>query len=153
MTDAKASPGLKAGALHAAEKALGPSKEGREHLRAPIELKVEYKKMNTFFSDYTKNISKGGTFIKTERPLKIGTEFVFKLFVPAQDDPFTLRGQVAWTNTEAESQRPEVAERGMGIRFLYAAEDQKRRFETVVEDMMKAALGETVYRRLLEQTR
>ena len=47
--------------------------------RAPIELKVDYKKLNTFIADYTKNISKGGTFIKTDRPLKVGTEFVFKL--------------------------------------------------------------------------
>jgi type IV pilus assembly protein PilZ len=48
-------------------------KDAREHVRAPIELKVEYKKMNTFFSDYTKNIIKGGTFIKTDKPLKLGT--------------------------------------------------------------------------------
>ena len=127
--------------------------DGRQHLRAPIELKVEYKKMNTFFSDYTKNISKGGTFIKTDRPLKVGTEFVFKLFVPAQQDPFTLRGQVAWVNTEAESQRPEVAEHGMGIKFLYVDDAQKQKFESLVELMMKDALGDVVYKRLLEKTR
>ena len=127
--------------------------EARQHVRAPIELKVEYKKMNTFFSDYTKNISKGGTFIKTDRPLKVGTEFVFKLFVPAQEEPFTLRGQVAWINTEAESQRPEVAEKGMGIKFLYVDDAQKKKFEAVVEDMMKDALGDVVYKKLLEKTR
>jgi type IV pilus assembly protein PilZ len=109
--------------------------------------------MNTFFSDYTKNISKGGTFIKTDKPLKVGTEFVFKLFVPAQEDPFTLRGQVAWVNTETESQRPEVAERGMGIRFLYTDDAQKLRFEAIVETLMKDALGDVVYRKLLEKTR
>jgi type IV pilus assembly protein PilZ len=135
MTDAKAGP------------------EARAHPRAPIELKVEYKKMNTFFSDYTKNISKGGTFIKTDRPLKVGTEFVFKLFVPAQEEPFTLRGQVAWINTEQESQRPEIEDKGMGIRFLYTDDDQKRRFEAVVESMMQDALGDVVYRKLLEKTR
>jgi type IV pilus assembly protein PilZ len=128
-------------------------RDAREHVRAPIELKVEYKKMNTFFSDYTKNISKGGTFIKTDRPLKVGTEFVFKLFVPAQDEPFTLRGQVAWVNTEAESQRPDVNEHGMGIRFLYADDSQKKKFEAVVEDMMRDALGDVVYKKLLEKTR
>lgn len=128
-------------------------RDAREHVRAPIELKVEYKKMNTFFSDYTKNISKGGTFIKTDRPLKVGTEFVFKLFVPAQEEPFTLRGQVAWVNTETESQRPDVAEHGMGIKFLYTDDGQKRRFEAVVEDMMKDALGDVVYKKLLEKTR
>jgi type IV pilus assembly protein PilZ len=130
-----------------------PGREAREHLRAPIELKVEYKKMNTFFSDYTKNISKGGTFIKTDKPLKVGTEFVFKLFVPAQEEPFTLRGQVAWVNTDGESQRPEVSEKGMGIRFLYVDDAQKRKFEGVVEGMMKDALGDVVYTKLLEKTR
>jgi type IV pilus assembly protein PilZ len=128
-------------------------RDAREHFRAPIELKVEYKKMNTFFSDYTKNISKGGTFIKTDKPLKVGTEFVFKLFVPAQDDPFTLRGQVAWINTEHESQRPEIQERGMGIRFLYTDDAQREKFEALVEDMMKSALGDVVYKKLLEKTR
>src|SRR5690348_1888069 len=38
--------------------------ERRDGPRVPIELKVEYKKLNSFFADYTKNISKGGTFIK-----------------------------------------------------------------------------------------
>ena len=47
--------------------------------RAPIELKVEYKRLNTFFADYTRNISRGGTFIGTDKPLKVGTEFVFAL--------------------------------------------------------------------------
>ena len=125
----------------------------RKALRQAIELTVEYKRLNAFFADYTKNISKGGTFIKTDKPLKVGTEFVFKLFVPAQDDPFTLRGQVAWINTENESQRPEIRERGMGIRFLYADDAQRVKFESLVEDMMKHALGDVVYKKLLEKTR
>ena len=62
--------------------------------RAPIELKVEYKRLNSFFADYTKNISRGGTFIRTERPLGIGTEFNFKLCVPTLENPLVLRGKV-----------------------------------------------------------
>ncbi len=127
--------------------------DARRHQRAPLELKVEYQKMNTFFGDYTKNISKGGTFVKTDRPFAVGTEFVFQLLVPAQEAPFTLRGQVAWVNTEAESQHPEVAERGMGISFVYADEGQQRQFEQLVELMMKEALGEAAVEQLLERTR
>jgi type IV pilus assembly protein PilZ len=126
---------------------------GRIHPRAPIELKVEYKKMNTFFSDYTKNISKGGTFIKTERPLKVGTEFVFKLAIPAMDKPFEIKGKVAWINTAGEQQRPEVEEQGMGIRFIYETDDQRSTFEGIVEDLMKKSLGEVVYEKLLERSR
>ncbi len=131
-------------------------KEGRVHPRAPIELKVEYKKLNTFFSDYTKNISKGGTFIKTERPLKVGTEFVFKLFVPMRGEPFTLRGSVTWIHSAEQPPPPSVdppPERGMGIRFIYADDSQKRAFESVVEDLIRDSLGELVFKKLMERTR
>jgi type IV pilus assembly protein PilZ len=130
--------------------------EARVHVRAPIELKVEYKKLNTFIADYTKNISKGGTFIKTDRPLKIGTEFVFKLFVPSRSDPFTLRGSVAWIHSADTPPPPSiqpVPERGMGIRFLYADDGQKRAFEVVVEDLIKESLGDIVFKKLMERTK
>ena len=69
-------------------------RERRAEARSPIELKVEYKRLNTFFADYTKNISRGGTFIKTTRPLPVGTEFLFKLFVPGRGEPLTIHGEV-----------------------------------------------------------
>ena len=62
----------------------------RREPRAPIELRVEYKRLNTFFADYTKNISRGGTFIGTERPLEIGTEFIFALDLPTLAEPLRL---------------------------------------------------------------
>ena len=123
----------------------------REHNRAPIELKVEYKKMNTFFADYTKNISKGGTFIKTEKPLPIGTEFVFRLVVPAQDAPFELRGRVVWVNLIPDKTDPEKSDPGMGIRFLYVDDKQRNGFESQVEQLMTDQLGELLVRKLVKK--
>ena len=125
------------------------SEEGRVHARAPIELKVEYKKMNTFFADYTKNISKGGTFIKTERPLPVGTEFLFKLSLPKRDSPFELKGSVVWTNQPSEIQNPEVSDMGMGIRFIYRTPDERGIFEGEVEDLMVDSLGRDLYEKLV----
>src|SRR5205085_5574974 len=68
----------------------------RREARAPIELKVQYERLNTFFYDYTKNISKGGTFIKTAKPLPVGTIFSFKLVVPGLTEPLKLTGEVKW---------------------------------------------------------
>src|SRR5262249_3836697 len=79
-----------------------PKTEGRTHPRAPIELKVDYKKLNSFFADYTRNISKGGTFIKTKKPLPVGTRFLFKLSIPGRAEPFELLGEVAWSNAEGD---------------------------------------------------
>ena len=126
----------------------------REYLRAPIELKVEYKKLNTFFADYTKNICKGGTFIKTRKPLDIGTEFVFKLQVPRLDQPLALRGEVKWVVREGEPLPPEAEEDlepGMGIRFLYSSDQERREIEGVVERMMIDSLGQLLYSKLMAQ--
>jgi type IV pilus assembly protein PilZ len=123
----------------------------RKTARAPIELKVEYKKMNTFFADYTKNISKGGTFIKTERPLPVGTEFVFKLSLPKREAPFELKGAVIWINQQSEMQRPEVADMGMGIRFIYASDADRHSFEGEVERLMVSSLGAHLYEKLIQR--
>ena len=126
-------------------------KESRGEPRAPIELKVEYKKMNTFFADYTKNISKGGTFIKTERPLPVGTEFLFKLALPRHVEPFALKGRVVWINHANEMQHPENPELGMGIRFIFANESDRDRFHDEVEELMVNALGSHLYEKLLKR--
>src|SRR3954447_8481008 len=76
----------------------------REMERSAITLKVDYKRLNTFFADYTKNISKGGTFIRTTKPLAIGTEFVFVLTVPEPKPVhLELTGEVKWVVTEADA--------------------------------------------------
>src|SRR5215472_385934 len=94
----------------------------RQTARAPIELRVEYKKLNTFFADYTKNICKGGTFIRTKKPLDVGTVFLFQLSVPTLPAPIEIRGEVKWVKRDGEAPPPGVPvdhEAGMGIRFIY----------------------------------
>jgi type IV pilus assembly protein PilZ len=129
------------------------SDDGRRHEhRAPIELKVEYKRLNTFFYDYTKNISKGGTFIKTERPLDIGTMFVFKLRVPGTSAPIELRGEVRWVVRAGDPIPPSQLEApgtGMGIRFVYDLPEQRATFERQVEKMMVGSLGQLIYAHLV----
>jgi type IV pilus assembly protein PilZ len=122
--------------------------ESRSSIRAPIRLRVDYERMNTFFADYTKNISKGGTFIKTQRPLPIGTRFVFTLSVPALSEPVALSGEVAWQLLpEQAALRGE--DPGMGIRFIFADPEARTRFEDLVERMMVESLGKDVTDRLL----
>jgi type IV pilus assembly protein PilZ len=128
--------------------------ERRREARAPIELKVEYKRLNTFFYDYTKNISKGGTFIKTEKPLDIGTIFLFKLMVPSRDTPLALRGEVRWVIKEGSPRPANIPadhEPGMGIRFVYEEADQRQALEELVQKMMVDSLGPLIYSRLVKK--
>jgi type IV pilus assembly protein PilZ len=129
----------------------------RVETRRPIELKVEYKRLNTFFADYIKNISRGGTFIKTSRPLPVGTEFLFKLFVPGRDAPFMIHGEVSRI---IEPRQPQASpsdvgvgdgEAGMAIRFTYREGDPQREIARVVDGMMNESLGPKLSARLMER--
>ena len=122
--------------------------ERRAETRRPIELKVEYKRLNTFFADYTKNISRGGTFIKTARPLPVGTEFLFKLFIPGRKDPLTIHGEVQRIVSEAES---EGDGQGMAIKFVYREGDPQAEIARTVEAIMSDSLGPRLYSKLMDQ--
>jgi type IV pilus assembly protein PilZ len=139
--------------------------------RAPITLKVDYKRLNTFFADYTRNISKGGTFIRTTAPLDIGTEFVFVLTVPEPklengvergsssdgDAPgsgresapvrLELTGEVKWVVTKSAATEENPA--GMGIRFVFKDDPERERVERFVADLMRTSLGDHLAGKLL----
>lgn len=127
----------------------GPVSEDdrRSEGRAPIELSVEYKRVNTFFADYTRNISKGGSFIRTDRPLELGTEFVFALRIHGLEEPLRLRGKVQWAVLPEDASPASPA--GMGIEFLYANDEERKQTETVVEKLLVAQLGPGLAARLL----
>lgn len=115
--------------------------------RIPIELRVEYRRLNSFFADYTKNISKGGTFIRTAKPLPPGTEFVFVLIVPKLGEPLRLNGEVMWTVDPSRSTDENPP--GMGIRFKYVDDAERRVTEEIVEHLVKNELGDHISERLL----
>ena len=123
------------------------SDDRREMARLPIELRVEYRRLNSFFADYTKNISKGGTFIRTVKPLPPGTEFVFVLTVPKLGEPLRLNGEVVWTVDPARATEESPA--GMGIRFKYADAHEREATEQIVEHLIKGELGDHISDRLL----
>src|SRR3954462_2577269 len=112
----------------------------RRGQRAPLRLRVDYERMNSFFADYTKNLSKGGTFIKTARPLEIGARCHFSFTLPALSDPLVLDGEVTWQLT-ADAARARREDPGMGVRFVFKDAGAQREFEELVEKMMSESLG------------
>lgn len=109
-----------------------------------MELQVAYEGLNAFFADYTKNISKGGTFIPSRRSVPLGTEFRFRLVVPGRSVPFELEGVVVRNATDGE-------EPGVGIQFRWSDDERRRQFEGAVEAMMTASFGPVVARQLLDR--
>jgi type IV pilus assembly protein PilZ len=122
----------------------------RSEERHSITLRVDYKRMNTFFADYAKNISKGGTFIRTSKPLEVGTEFVFVLSIPGQADQLQLKGEVMWTVDDAAATEEHPA--GMGIRFRFSDPRERDTLEAFVQKLMSEKLGGAMAAKLLGKT-
>ena len=116
--------------------------EKRSHPRAPVELRVDYKRVNSFLADYTKNISRGGTFIGTDKPLPIGTRLRFRISVPDVAVPINLTGEVAWI-------APAGDEPGMGIRFVDLEGEAREVFEARVEKLMLKQFGPDLAAKLM----
>ncbi len=119
----------------------------RDADRAAITLKVDYKRLNTFFADYTKNISRGGTFIRTAKPLEVGTEFLFVLSLPTLNEQIQLNGEVKWVVAERDSSSENPP--GMGIKFKFETDAERSKVDEFVERLMRNALGSEISQKLL----
>ena len=92
--------------------------ERREFPRAPASLTVQYRDGEELKRDLVENQSPGGLFIRTRRPLPIGSEF--DLVVEIAGDPPTriqVRGRVVWERLYGRNAPPHEPE-GMGIAFI-----------------------------------
>ena len=83
--------------------------------RKPAKLRISYKKASTFVREYTKNIPRGGTFIKTPKPLSKGRDCILHLTVPGIAEPIEIRGEVVWSSKGIEVE--EGQDLGMGIKY------------------------------------
>ncbi len=122
-------------------------RERRESGRASVQLPIEYDRLNALLSDYTHNISRGGTFIRTDRPLPEGTVLSFTIRAPQLGDPVLLRGVVRWIvePSDAGADRPA----GMGIEFQFDSPDQKTAIEDRLDRLMVKALGPAAFEKLM----
>ncbi len=108
----------------------------------PIELKVDYKRVNTFISDYCKNISRNYTFIKTRNPLPEGTNFLFKIAVPGLAEILTLKGYVKRIVPASKTKRGGGG--GMEIFFQYDSEAERARLFAKIEKLITENFADVI---------
>lgn len=87
--------------------------EKRAHERVPARLRVVYEHDGARTEVRSRDLSLGGMFLETARPLPFGTELRVELSLPALANPAVIRGVVRWVKSD-----------GMGLAFgpLRAAE-------------------------------
>jgi|GEM_PF-920229 len=124
---------------------IGPegriTKEQREGSRLPYRLRVDYHTVDEFIIDYTENISRGGAFIRTRRPLSPGTRLQLEINVTGVPVLMKMRGKVAWVNPPiGPRHRPDLPT-GMGVKFFYPDESTRLMIEALVERLEQEPPG------------
>ena len=118
---AAAAPATAPQAFPAAAESPGPaapaatSQPGTRVDRRPARLRIAYKKASTFVQEYQKNLKRGGSFIKTQKPLDVGRDCVLHLTVPGWAEPLEIKGSVVWSSKGVDILAGQ--EEGMGIKY------------------------------------
>jgi uncharacterized protein (TIGR02266 family) len=88
--------------------------EGRVFARVGLNVEVNMRSENTFFTGFSENISEGGLFVATEAPYEIGERLDLSLSVMG-DESKTLTGIVRWVRPGGTSGGLPA---GMGVQFV-----------------------------------
>jgi uncharacterized protein (TIGR02266 family) len=108
----------------------------RRHQRLHHELLVahRYSTVQGFITDWATNISRGGIFINTRKPQRVGSTIRLIISLPDASFPFELTGRVTRVN-EFDNPANEVP--GMAVEFLDVDDEKRTRIERFVERLRK----------------
>jgi len=101
---------------------------------------VRYQNEKTFIDAYTKDISMGGLFIKTNVFPPLNSEVIIKLYPPHSYNPIELTGRVVHIIDE-EKARKMGKEPGFGVEFLDMDEEKKSAIESIIKHFKKLEVG------------
>ncbi len=108
--------------------------ERRQSERTPVIVRVEYSTVDSFFSDFTRDINEGGTFIETETPLSLDSEISLQFHLPGSEVPVRVTGRVVWTREHGNGEGPP----GMGIEFDHLDSEARTRINQLVRHLRAA---------------
>jgi len=92
--------------------------EQRYEPRYKARLAIYYgSERDNLLTDYSINMSTGGVFIETVKPMPVDTPLHVEFMLPVHDAPIYCKTKVAWTNEPGEIMSKELPI-GMGLQFL-----------------------------------
>ncbi len=105
----------------------------RKDKRAPLSLKVRFKSatINEFVEQYSEDISRGGIFIKSKKPMKVGTLLKFEFQLKDESRLIHGVGRVVWKREAADATK--ASPPGMGIKFIKMDSESRALVQDIVE--------------------
>ena len=111
------------------------TEERRGTVRHPARVQVDYEHEGTYLISHTRDISPDGIFLRTRKPLPVGStaRLVFQV---AELHEVVVTGMVVWTPTPGSTAEP-----GMGLQFVELPDSLRKALLEVVHRI--AVLPET----------
>jgi len=110
---------------------------GRIADRVGVQVRVDLRSENTFFTGFSENISEGGLFIATEAPHEIGDELDVELSLMGGGHRIAQKVVVRWIRpAEAAGGLPA----GMGVQFIELTTHQQDALQEFVDSRIKDTL-------------
>ncbi len=105
----------------------------RKDKRAPVSLKVRFKSatVDEFIEHYSKDVSRGGIYIKSSNPMAVGTLLKFQFQLKDESALIKGVGRVVWTRAEVDATSDSPA--GMGIKFIKMDNESRSMVERIVD--------------------
>ena len=115
---------------------MNQSSNGRVFQRVPLQVEVNLRSEDTFFTGFSENISGGGLFVATDEPCPIGTRLTLSLSLMG-GSPEDLSVVVRWV-------RPAGAvgglPAGMGVQFEGLSPQKQAELQRFIDSQMKETL-------------
>lgn len=109
--------------------------EKRKTRRIEAKIKVSFQSLEDFKTEYTKNISAGGIFLKTAQLLDPNADIELTLFFPGDLGNVNIRGRVVRLMSMTHPTDPDQQLYGVGIRFLEMEGQVKSMIEQAIEQL------------------
>ncbi len=110
--------------------------ERRDHMRLRTHIRIDFGSRGELRTGSVKNISQGGLFVATERPLPRHSEVMLVLERPWSGEPLEVRGVVSWSSEDGGP----VTHAGMGIEFCESGRAQREAIGRLVQLAARAEL-------------
>lgn len=107
-----------------AGESASPELGGRSTRRVSVSVDIHLASDSHFFSGLSGDISEGGLFVSTYRPLPVGSEVDLEFSLPGADETLHARGEVRWLREHSEEEP-----RGVGIAFASLEDDDRARIQ------------------------
>ena len=110
-------------------------RDTRRDRRAPVSLKVRFKSatVGEFMERYSRDISRGGVFIKAKEPMNVGTLLKFELVLADTSRLIHGVGRVIWSRSQVEAASAGLPA-GMGIKFIKMDAESRAFVQYIVDE-------------------